>query len=105
MSLLLIIRDVMHNKKERAQSTIGLMESDVTLYTTILKGNNTLDEYYRMFKAQIDTIEAHGGNPGYCSALAQEHLEVQLVSNWVRHSRETKTVVGEDPKRDKNSGT
>ena len=98
VALLLIIRDVMHNKKERAQSTIGLMESNVTLYTTILKGNNTLDEYYRMFKAQIDTIEAHGGNPGYCSALAQEHLEVQLVSNWVRHSRETKTVVGDDQK-------
>ena len=70
LALHLIIRDVMHNTKERAQSTVGLVESDVTLYTTIMKGNKTLDEYYCLFKAQIDTIEAHRGNPGHHSALA-----------------------------------
>ena len=46
VALLLIIRDVMHNKKERAQSTMGLVESDAALYTMIMMGNQTLDEYY-----------------------------------------------------------
>ena len=81
VALLLIIRDVMHNKKERAQSTMGLAESSAALYTTIMKGNQTLDEYYRVFKAQIDTISAHGGNPGYHSGLVEGHPEAQLISN------------------------
>ena len=65
VTLLLIIRDVMHNKKEKAQSTMGLVESNTALYTTLMKGSNTLDEYYCVFKAQIDTIKAHSDNPGY----------------------------------------
>ena len=44
--LLLIIRDVMYNKKERAQSTMSLMESDGALYTTIMKEAVMMDEYY-----------------------------------------------------------
>ena len=97
--LLLTIRDVMHHKKERVQSTMGLVESDSALYTTIMKGNNKLDEYYRVFKAQIDTIEAHDGNPGYHSALAQEHLEVWLVSKGFDTPEKQKTVVGDDLKK------
>ena len=70
VALLLITRDVIHSTKERVQSTMDLVESDAVLHTTIMRGSNTLDEYYRVFKAQIDTIGAHGGNPGYLSALA-----------------------------------
>ena len=46
VALLLIIRDVMHNKKERAQSTIGLVESDTTLFNNPVGSKDTLDEYY-----------------------------------------------------------
>ena len=74
VALLLIIRAVMHNKEERAQSKMGLVESDAALYTTIMKGNQTLEEYLWLFEAQIDTILAHGGNPGYQLGLTEEHL-------------------------------
>ena len=59
---------------------MGFVESNAALYTTIMKSGNILDEYYCVFKAQINTIKANGGDPGYHLALAQEHLEAQLVS-------------------------
>ena len=94
VSLLLIIRDVMYNKKERAQSTMSLMESDTVLYTTIMKGSNMLDEYYRVFKAQVDTIKAHGGNSGYQLALTQEHMEVYIVKKGFDTPKKQKSVKG-----------
>ena len=65
VALLLIIWDVMHNKKERAQSTMGLVKNDVTLFTNPMESKDILDEYYLVFKAQVDMIKAHNGNPGY----------------------------------------
>ena len=58
-ALLFIIRDMIHNKKEWAQSTIGLVESNVALSTTTMDPKDTLGDYYKVFKAQLDTIEAH----------------------------------------------
>ena len=44
VALLLIIRDVMHNKKEQVQSMMGLVESDAVLYTIRMNGMDTLDD-------------------------------------------------------------
>ena len=41
---------------------------------------DTLDEYYRVFKAQVDIVEAHGGNPGYHGAVYREHYEALTAS-------------------------
>ena len=65
MALLLIIWDVMHDQNEWAQSIMDLVKSDTALSTTPVETKDTLDEYYRVFKSQVDTIEAHSGNPGY----------------------------------------
>ena len=73
VALLLIIWDVMRNKKERAQITMGLVKSNAALFTTPMETKDTLDEYYRVFKAQVNTIEAHDGNPGYHDAVHQKH--------------------------------
>ena len=45
VSLLLITRNVIHNTKERAQSAVGLVESNAALHTQIMKGSNTFNEY------------------------------------------------------------
>ena len=63
VALLLIIRDVMHNKKERAQITMDLVESNVTLYTAVLNEPDTLSKNYQVFKEQVNAIEAHIRNP------------------------------------------
>ena len=63
MVLLLIIWEAVHNKKEWAESTMGLVESAMLLFTTPMETAYILDKYYRIFKAQVDTMWAHGGNP------------------------------------------
>ena len=51
VTMLLIIRDVMHNKKERAKSTMGLVKNNAALFTNPMESKDTLDKYYRVFKA------------------------------------------------------
>ena len=76
--LLKMIRDITHNKKERKESVMTLVESNVELYTIFHGSGESLDEYYKVFKAQVDTIEAHGGNAGYHPVVYVLHLAAFL---------------------------
>ena len=70
----------MHNKKEREQSIMGLVERDTAMFTTPMESKDTLDKYYHVFKAQVDTIEAYGVNPRYHDAVYREHYDVITIS-------------------------
>ena len=59
VALLKMIRDITPNKKERKESAMTIVESDVELCTINQGSGESLDEYYRIFKAQVDTIDAH----------------------------------------------
>ena len=43
MALLLIIQDFIHNKEERAQSTMGLVKIDAALFTNPMESKDTLN--------------------------------------------------------------
>ena len=64
VALLLMIRDITHNKKEWKESVMTTVESNIELFTIIQEPGQDLDSYYKAFKAQVDTINAHGGNAG-----------------------------------------
>ena len=49
-----------------------------------------------MFKAQVNTIEAHSGNPRYHLALAQEHLGAYMVKKGFDTPEKQKSVKGGD---------
>merc|ERR1712127_307801 len=55
------------------------MGDDFKLFTTTQRSDETLDEYYKAFKAQGDIINAHGGRAGFHQALFQEHLAKLIV--------------------------
>ena len=78
---------------------IGLVESDVALFTTTINRKDVLDKYYRVFKAQINMIGAHSRNPGYHSALHQEHYDVHVVKKGHDTPEKLATVSNEDLKR------
>ena len=59
---------------------MGLVESNVALFTTQTDPKDTLDEYYCVFKEQVDTIEAHGNNPQYHGTVYHKHYEEITVS-------------------------
>ena len=102
VALLLIIRDVMHNKKERAHNTMGLVENDVAMFTMPMESNDTLDDYYGVFKAQVDTIKAHGNNPGYHGVVYHEHYKVITVSKGYDTKEKLDAVEDVDIKRMKS---
>lgn len=55
----------MHNKKKQAQSIMGVYERNMALFTLPMKPKDRLDEYYWVFKAQVNTIKSYGNNPVY----------------------------------------
>ena len=55
---------------------MGLVKSNTALYTTTISDKDTVDKYYRVFKAQVDTIEARSGNPRYRQVLYCSHFDV-----------------------------
>ena len=86
----------MHNKKERAQSTMGLVKSDVALFATPMEIKDTLNEYYRVFKAQVDIIEAHVDKPGYHITVYREHCNALTVSKGYNTAEKLATVEDAD---------
>ena len=78
VALLLIIEDIIHNKVEQVQGAMGLVESNMIVYTTTLDLKDTLNEYYWAFKAQFDTLKAPGNNPGYHGTLYWEHCNTYV---------------------------
>ena len=51
VALLLMIRDITHNKQERKESVMTTVESDVELFTIVQEPGQDLDDYYKVFKA------------------------------------------------------
>ena len=73
---------------------MGLVKSNMALFTTPMETKDTLNKHYRVFKAQVDTIKAYGGNPGYHDAIYCEHYNV-LTKNR-RHNTKAKLDAVED---------
>ena len=57
---------------------MAIVESNVELYTIHQGSGESLDEYNKVFKAQVDTIDAHGGNAGYHPTIYTAHKEATL---------------------------
>ena len=49
VALLKMIRDITHNKKERKESVMAIVESDVELFMIYQAPGESLDEYYKVF--------------------------------------------------------
>ena len=83
VALLKMIMDITHNKKERKESVVTIVASDVELYTIHQGSEESLDEYYKVFKAQIDTIDEHRGNAGYHPVVYALHLAALLQKKGI----------------------
>ena len=73
---------------------MGLVESDAALFTNPMESKDTLNEYYYVLKVQVDTIEAHVGNPGYHNVVYREHYEALTISKGY-DTKEKLDVVGD----------
>ena len=50
--------------KETMQGTMALVGCHSDLYTTVQEKGESLEDYYKVFIARKDTVNAHGGEAG-----------------------------------------
>ena len=74
----------MHHISKWTQHTIGLVESNAALYTTLMNDLDIMDEHYVIskVKTQVNTIGACGGNSGYRQTLHYRHFNKSTESKW-----------------------
>ena len=73
---------------------MGLVESNAVLFTASMETKDTLDEYYCVFKAQVDTTEAHSSSPWYHGVVDRIHCKATTV-NKGHNTAEKLAVVGD----------
>ena len=74
---------------------MGLVESNVVFITKPMETKDTLGEYYREFKEQVNTTEAHSGNPVYHSSLSNKSItkhSLKVKDTLVRRRRKLRAT-------------
>ena len=64
MGLLKMIRDIVHNHDESKPGLMAIIEYDLELSLGFQGKTETCDEFMAVFKARVDTINAHRGHAG-----------------------------------------
>ena len=65
VNLLHMIRAVCLKHDETKQGIMSAVNSDIRFYTFRQSKDMSCDEYLKLFRAQVDTINAHGGRAGF----------------------------------------
>ena len=65
VSLLKMIRDIAHNHDENKPGLMAIIECDLELSLGFQDKTQTCDDFMAVFKARVDTINAHRGQAGH----------------------------------------
>ena len=84
IALLLMIWDVTMNLKETKQGTMAIVECGVEIYTTAQGKPESIDDYYKVFSARKDTVNAHDRRAGYQKGLCEQNVQVSLDDKGIR---------------------
>ena len=60
-----MIRDITHNMWESKQGIMAIVEYAVEMNLTAQKPSETTEEYFNIFEARRNTVNAHDGRAGY----------------------------------------
>ena len=61
VTLLLMIRDITYSMRESKQVVMAIFECAVEMNTTYQKSSLTTEEYFNIFEAKRNTVNAHDG--------------------------------------------
>ena len=78
IKLLIMLRDIAQSFDATKDATMSIVESDVRLYLGFQGKKASIDEYATLYRSRIDTIKAHGGEPGYHPAQQSRVLSREL---------------------------
>ena len=82
-----MIRDVANKHDETKQGTMAYVESDLRLYTTFQRDKQNFDDYLSLFKANVETVNAHGGKAGFHPQLHSDTMGKLLEASGIDDSR------------------
>ena len=74
-----MIRAVCLKHDETKQGIMSAVNSDIHFYTFRQGKDMSCDEYLKLFQAQVDTINAHGGRAGFHWGTYLEKVHVILA--------------------------
>ena len=85
VSLLGMIRDIAHNHDETKLGLVPVIEFDMELYLIYQSPAEPCDDYMALFKARVDTINAHGDlagrHPGYFKEMFKYQISLSNLPN------------------------
>ena len=64
-TLLIMISDITHNMRYNKQGFMAIVECAVEMNTTAHKSSKITEEYFDIFEARRNTVNAHNGRAGY----------------------------------------
>ena len=69
--LLTMLWDISHGKKVKKQGTMAKVEANLALMMCMQSETQTLNKYAKIFNAQVEVINANGGQAGYNTELVE----------------------------------
>ena len=92
VTLLIMIREITHNMREIKQGVMDIVECRVETNTTAQKSSETTEDYFDIFKAQRNTVNAHDGRAGYHEGMFKKAM-IKIMDE----SNKTTAEVDGDP--------
>ena len=74
IAILILIRDLSFNKKDRKIIIMATVEADADLYLGMQRPDQSKGDFYKTFTAQVDTINANGGSAGFHNGVYNRHV-------------------------------
>ena len=74
IAVLLLIHDFSFNKTDRNRSIMATVEADAGLYLGTHQPDQSEDNFYKKFTAQVDTIKANRGSAGLHKVVYKKHM-------------------------------
>ena len=105
VGLLQMIRDIAHNHDENKPGLMAIIECNLELSLGFQDKTQTCDDFMAVFKARVDTINAHRGQAGYHPGhlldtfdriLEEKNLTKSTVLNWPQDEQDALKKVIED---------
>ena len=85
IALIHMIRDVSHKHDETKQGTMAHVEAFYNFATVFQKPGQSNDEYAKLFRAQVETVNAHGGAAGHHERVYDQHLSALVLNGTHSH--------------------
>ena len=87
-----MIRNITHIMRESKQVVMAIIECAVEMNSTVQKSSQTTDEYFDIFEAQRNTVNAHDGLAGY-----HEGIFKKTTIKIMDERKKTRAKVDRDP--------